>query len=88
MGEENRLHDVRLVGRTELEISGVTRVESFDVSEFELSTTAGALFIEGDALHMKHFDVALGVVRIEGRITALKYADGEKKRNLVGRLLR
>lgn len=71
-----------------MEVTGVTRVESFDVQAFELVTTAGALHIEGDGLHMKHFDVQAGIVRIEGKITTLEYDDEGKRKSLVGRLLR
>lgn len=79
-------HDVRLTGRRELEITGVTRVETFDVNAFELATSEGGLYIEGDALHMKRFDVEAGIVRIEGKITSLAYADDGKRRNPFGRL--
>lgn len=81
-------HDLRLLSRADLEITGVTRVESFDVDKFELMTTSGALHIEGDGLHMKHFDVEAGIVRIEGQIVAIQYSDDGKKKSLVGRLLR
>ncbi|MFD1673612.1 YabP/YqfC family sporulation protein, partial [Alicyclobacillus fodiniaquatilis] len=81
-------HDVRLIGRADLEITGVQSVASFDVHAFELHTNAGALHIVGDNLHMKHFDVQAGVVRIEGRIIGLQYNDEGKRRNFVGRLLK
>ncbi|WAH37338.1 YabP/YqfC family sporulation protein [Alicyclobacillus dauci] len=84
----NHDHDIRLRGRSELEITGVQKVSSFDVHAFELVTTAGHLHIEGDALHMKHFDVQAGIVRIEGRIIGLQYDDDAKKKTFVGRLLR
>ncbi|WP_067621262.1 YabP/YqfC family sporulation protein [Alicyclobacillus acidiphilus] len=78
-------HDVRLTDRRELEITGVKRVETFDVNAFELATSEGGLYIEGSALHMKRFDVESGTVLIEGRITSLSY-DDEKRRNPLGRL--
>ncbi|GMA57115.1 sporulation protein YabP [Alicyclobacillus sacchari] len=80
-------HDVHLTGRRELQITGVKRVESFDVQAFELSTTAGNMRIAGQSLHMKQFDRHAGIVCIEGEIGAIVYDDG-KQRGLMGRLLR
>ncbi|WEH11951.1 YabP/YqfC family sporulation protein [Alicyclobacillus fastidiosus] len=81
-------HNVRLIGREALEITGVERVTSFDVKAFELVTTSGNLYIEGDSLHMKQFDVKAGIVRIEGHIVALQYADETKRKGFARRLLR
>ncbi|EPZ53188.1 hypothetical protein N007_00110 [Alicyclobacillus acidoterrestris ATCC 49025] len=81
-------HHVRLIGRTALEITGVERVSSFDVNAFELVTTLGNLYIEGESLHMKQFDVESGLVRIEGNISALQYADDSKRKGFARRLLR
>lgn len=82
-------HDVTMRGRKSLEVTGVSSVESFDVNEFFLKTTAGPLHILGANLHMKHLDLDAGVVMIEGTVSSLNYVSEQtKKKRLVGRLLR
>lgn len=82
-------HDVRIIGKKLVEVTGISSVESFDVHAFVLTTHAGPLRVQGADLHMKHLDLVAGVVVIEGNIGAVEYTsvDG-KKRKLVGRLLR
>jgi sporulation protein YabP len=82
-------HDITVKGRKTIEVTGVASVESFDVHEFSLITSAGPLRIEGTNLHMKHLDLQSGVVVIEGTLTNLSYAaDGGKKPRLATRLFR
>lgn len=82
------VHQIRMDNRSDLIITGVERVSSFDVHIFELVTTAGILRVEGDALHMKHFDMNERTVRIEGKISGMSYDDEQRRKNLVGRLLK
>lgn len=82
-------HDITIKGRKSIEVTGVASVESFDVHEFTLITSAGPLRIQGTNLHMKHLDLQSGVVIIEGTLTNLAYvADGGKKNRLAGKLFR
>lgn len=76
-------------GRKSIKVTGVSGVESFDVHEFSLLTSAGPLHIQGTNLHMKHLDLEAGVVVIEGTLTNLSYvAESDKKHRLAGRLFR
>lgn len=82
-------HDIRITGRKQVEVTGISSVESFDANAFVLTTAAGPLHIQGTNLHMKHLDLQAGVVVIEGTLVALEYAAQRgKKRRLVGRILR
>jgi sporulation protein YabP len=84
-------HDVRMIGRKNLEITGVKQVESFDNEEFLLETTMGFLAIRGTNLKMKNLDVESGVVNIEGKVFDLVYLDqqaGEKNKGFFSKLFK
>lgn len=82
-------HDVQIKGRKYIEVSGVSSVESFDVTEFSLTTSGGPLKILGANLHMKHLDLQTGHVVIEGTVGSIEYV-GEhgKKKPMFGKLFR
>ncbi len=68
-------HDVHILARREIEVTGVERLERFDAEAFVISTRAGELCVEGRALAIKAFDRQAGIIRIEGDIGALIYGD-------------
>jgi len=82
-------HDVQIKGRKYVEVSGVSSVESFDVTEFALTTSGGPLRIAGTNLHMKHLDLQTGHVVIEGTVASLVYvAEHGKKKPMMRKLFR
>lgn len=82
-------HDITVKGRKLIEVTGVSSVESFDVTVFSLVTSGGPLLIQGANLHMKHLDLQSGVVMIEGTVNSMTYVtENAKKKRLVGRLMR
>ncbi|MBX5437518.1 MAG: sporulation protein YabP [Alicyclobacillaceae bacterium] len=82
-------HDIAIKGRKVIEVTGVSSVESFDVREFTLTTVAGPLQIRGTNLHMKHLDLQVGVVHIEGTVSSLEYlAERPGKKRIAAKWLR
>lgn len=82
-------HDISMKGRKFVEVTGVSSVESFDVTEFSLITSGGPLRIAGTNLHMKHLDLEQGVVVIEGTLSSLAYVtDVAKKKKFARKLFR
>ncbi|WP_188882497.1 sporulation protein YabP [Alicyclobacillus cellulosilyticus] len=82
-------HAITLRGRKTLEVTGVSSVESFDVSEFALVTQGGPLQVRGNNLHMKHLDLDAGIVVIEGNVASLEYVpERGKKKRIAHRLFR
>ena len=77
--ENNNFHNVILVGRKNLTISGVTDVDSFDERCISLYTQLGELVIKGRELHINSMSVETGDMTIEGDIWALNYGDKDKK---------
>lgn len=91
---ENRVeldHQVKLINRKNMEISGVKEVDSFDNEEFLLETVQGYLIVRGQNLQLKNLDVSSGNVTIKGRIYEFSYIDetqGEKAKGIFSKLFR
>src|SRR5690606_16228952 len=75
MKETEKLHELKMINRKKLDISGVINVESFDSEEFLLETENGYLAIRGQNLHMKNLNVENGLVAIEGLVMEMVYLD-------------
>lgn len=86
-------HEIVMVNRSTLEVSGVLNVESFDNEEFLLNTECGYLAIRGRDLHIKTLNLEQGKVAIEGALFDVGYLDegtrpGEKAKGFFGKLFR
>lgn len=93
MVEEWKHHELIMTNRNELEVSGVTGVESFDSEEFLLATDFGYVGIRGQELHLKNLDLDQGIVSIRGQFLDISYIDvnqprSEKTKSVLGRLFR
>lgn len=94
MEDKNRRilkHEITLIDRENLQITGVKEVDSFDSEEFLLDTEYGYLNISGKNLHIKVLNLDQGTVVIEGLIENMNYLnDGpsEKTKGLFGKLFK
>ena len=66
-------HSLRLVGRAELTITGVTEVSRFEEDGVLLQTDMGELTVQGEKLQMKELSLEGGRVAVSGSISALVY---------------
>jgi len=73
-------HNVNLVGRKNINITGVKKIENFDESEFMLETNMGYLKIQGNNLEIIKLDTLEGDVSIKGKVNSLNYLENDKKR--------
>ncbi|MDB5052398.1 MAG: hypothetical protein JWM44_448 [Bacilli bacterium] len=83
--------EIKMLNRKLLEISGVTKVESFDSLQFLLETECGFLKIKGQNLHIKNLSLEQGFVAIEGTINDLAYVNAGtqgKSNGLLGKLFK
>jgi sporulation protein YabP len=82
MEKENaaEAHGFTLAGRKDLSVTGVKKVESFDDQEVILSTTAGALTIRGENLHIRHLDLQEGRLVLDGLVSQVSYAEASMAR--------
>ena len=66
-------HSLRLVGRAELTITGVTEVSRFEEDGVLLQTDMGELTVQGEQLQLKELSLEGGRVAVSGSISALSY---------------
>lgn len=66
-------HDLHLLNRRNLTLSGVTNVESFNEASVVLETTQGDLQISGKSLTVSGLNVADGTLSVEGEIESIRY---------------
>ena len=66
-------HSLRLVGRAELTITGVTEVSRFEEDGVLLQTDMGELTVQGEQLQLKALSLEGGRVAVSGSISALVY---------------
>lgn len=83
-----RPHQVILQDRRQLEMTGVTDVDSFDDTTVKAYTALGTLTVKGNALHIRHFDVENGLLSLEGQMDTLEYADAPHSGGFFSRLFR
>ncbi|UOF91823.1 sporulation protein YabP [Fodinisporobacter ferrooxydans] len=86
-------HEIVVLNRQAIEVSGVMNVESFDSHEFVLQTNYGLLAIHGENLHIKTLSLETGVVAIEGMVYDFGYFDdgmspAAKAKGFLGKLFK
>lgn len=73
-------HNIIMEDRKKLSVSGVSDVDSFDEKTVIVYTDSGELTVKGDDLHINSLSVETGELMLEGKISAMIYAD-EQPRN-------
>ena len=73
-------HSISITERQNIQISGVTKIDSFDNEEFLLETSAGPLGIKGKDLEIIKLDTYEGTIMIKGVVDAFSYFDTGKSK--------
>lgn len=84
-------HNINITERQNVQVSGVTKIDSFDNEEFLLETTAGPLGIKGKDLEIIKLDTYEGTIMIKGVIDAFSYFDtskSKKENSMIARLFK
>ncbi len=77
--EENTNHNITIVDRKSITISGVKKIENFDKEEFLIETSMGYLLITGKDLELIKLDTNAGNISIRGMINSFNYTEAKKK---------
>ncbi len=72
-------HKITLDGRSRLNMTGVTEVESFDEEMVVLHTTRGTLVVRGEGLHLQLLSLDGGQVHVDGTVVSLTYENTERE---------
>ncbi len=86
-------HSIKLINRSNMELTGVSSVNTFDEEEIILETSLGYLYILGENLHITMLSLEEGKVSLEGAVNSVEYkALGTdlktKSKNVLSRLLK
>ena len=73
-------HSISITERENIQISGITKIDSFDNEEFLLETSAGPLGIKGKDLEIIKLDTYEGTIMIKGVVDAFSYFDTGKSK--------
>ena len=68
-------HKIIITNRKELNITGVTRIESLHEQEFVLETVCGYMAITGENLDALSVNIDKGEITIVGVINSVEYFD-------------
>ena len=74
-------HEVQIIDRREIHLTGVKKITSFDHEEFLLETTMGVLLVKGSNLEILKLDTHDGNVRIKGKINSYQYLENGKTKS-------
>ena len=80
----NLKHDLNLINRKELLVTGVKTIDSFDSEEFLIETNLGFLNIKGNDLTLDKMDNENNELLIKGHINSLSYVSGQKGKESKG----
>jgi len=72
--------NITIINRAEIEITGVSKIESLNEYEFYVITILGNMIIRGLNLEMKQLDTSSGILQISGKIMSIEYTDEIKKK--------
>ena len=85
-------HNVNIIGRKNINISGVKKIDNFDENEFFLETNMGYLLIKGSNLEIIKLDTYQGDIVIKGKIDSLNYLEStnkkEKSESIISKLFK
>ncbi|MGM9834630.1 MAG: sporulation protein YabP [Bacilli bacterium] len=74
-------HDLKISDRSQIHMTGIKRIVSFDNEEFLMDSSLGTLLLKGEGLEIIRLDTHDGNVSIKGKINSIAYTDGKKGEN-------
>ena len=85
-----KTHDIKLLNRELLSLSGIKKIINFDDSEFILSSVMGNILVKGKNLELLLLDTDKGEVKIKGKINNILYyySKKENKENIFTKLFK
>ena len=80
MENELATHNISIIDRKNLLITGVKKIDNFNSEEFLLSTNMGYLVITGKDLELIKLDTEKGNISIRGLINSFNYKENIKSK--------
>jgi sporulation protein YabP len=76
--EIRKEHEIKIIKRKEMSISGVEEVISFDEESVRLMSIEGEIYIEGEDIKIGVLDTDRGLVTLSGKINGFYYISEDK----------
>ncbi len=72
-------HEVKIVDRGIISLSGIKKINSFDNEEFLMESNMGMILLKGEKLEIIKLDTHDGNVKIKGKLNSFTYIENIKK---------
>lgn len=72
-------HEVKIVDRSVISLSGINKISSFDDQEFLMESNMGIILLKGENLEIVKLDTHDGNVKIKGKLISFAYIENAKK---------
>ncbi len=72
-------HEVKIVDRSVISLSGINKISSFDDQEFLMESNMGIILLKGENLEIVKLDTHDGNVKIKGKLNSIAYIENIKK---------
>lgn len=72
-------HEIKIGDRSNIFLTGIKKISSFDNEEFLMESTMGVILLKGQDLEIIKLDTHDGNVKIKGQINSLTYLDNKPK---------
>lgn len=76
---DSSIHDLKLIDRSILYISGIKKVIGFDKKEFNIDSIKGLIKINGDNLELLDLNNENNTIKVKGEVYSISYLDHIKK---------
>ena len=76
--EIRKEHEIKIIKRKEMSISGGEEVISFDEESVRLMSIEGEIYIEGENIKIGVLDTDRGLVTLSGKINGFYYVSEDK----------
>jgi len=74
-----KTHEMRLLNRNILSLTGIKKIINFDNEEFLLSSQMGNIQVKGTGLEILLLDTDKGDLKIKGKIDGILYMNSKKE---------
>ena len=73
--------EVKVVDRSIISLSGISKIVSFDDQEFLMESNMGMILLKGEGLEIVKLDTHDGNVKIKGKLNSYAYIENVKKQS-------
>jgi len=72
-------HEIKIIDRGVISLSGIKKINSFDNEEFLMESNMGIILLKGEKLEIIKLDTHDGNVKIKGKLNSFTYLENIKK---------